>query len=420
MHGRLAPRIFSAVQKHYSIYFPLAPIYPSRCLRSVGHASHPEVRRAPAIDKRQIMTSAPKLFHIRSESELNRQKNFDQHVFNLSLALTRNRVNDTTELRCTVLDVDGSVKSPDTRLTKAEIVAQYAIDGRDLRNVDLVSEGIPHFVVRPSTIFISIFTLRILVQCDRVLMFRLDAETPGVELQDVFVHDLQSRLRASPVVGSPTALPYELRVVDAALASVTAMLEAEHSLIRTEVERHLRDSKDEDIVHSSMRHLLDNGKRLLTIEKRARQVRSAVQEVLNNDEDLAAMYLSDTRRGKPHAIADHQEVEYLLEAYYKNADAIAESSNALIGDVNRTADAIQSFLDVRRNQIMLFEAQLEIWMLGFAVSTFVAGLFGMNVINYFEESSSAFAVLVGGCVMGTVALSRYGMWKLKKFRRLHL
>ncbi|KAJ5577892.1 Magnesium transporter MRS2/LPE10 [Penicillium hispanicum] len=374
----------------------------------------------PGINKRGTMTSAHKSFHIRSESESNHQKKFDQHVFNLSLALSRSRVNDTTELRCTVLDADGAVKSSETRLTKAEVAAQYAINGRDLRNVDLVSEGISHVVVRPSTIFISIFTLRILIQADRVLLFHLDSETPGIQLQDVFLHDLQSRLPAGCIPGAQADLPYELRVVDAALASVTAILEAEHSLIRTEVEQHLRDSKDDDIVRTSLRGLLDNGKRLVTIEQRARQVRSALQELLNNDEDLAAMYLSDTRQGKPHAIEDHQEVEYLLEAYYKNADAIAESSSVLIRDVNRTADVIQSVLDVRRNQIMLFEAQLEVWMLGFAVSTFVAGLFGMNVINYFEESASAFAILVGVCMVGTVVLSRYGMWKLKKFRKLQL
>lgn len=217
-----------------------------------------------------------------------------------------------------------------------------------------------------------------------------------------------------------SSLPFELRVLDAALASVTAMLESEHLLIRREVEKHLRESKQEDGVHSALHELLENGKRLETIEQRARQVRSALQEVLNNDEDLAAMYLTDREAGKPHAIADHQEVEYLLEAYYKNADAIAESAHALVGDVNRTARVIQSMLDVRRNQIMVFEAQLEVWMLGFAVSTFVAGLFGMNVVNYLEDSATAFAFLASASAMGTVLISRYGMRRLGAVRKMQL
>jgi hypothetical protein len=42
-----------------------------------------------------------------------------------------------------------------------------------------------------------------------------------------------------------------------------------------------------------------------------------------------------------------------------------------LGDVNRTTDTAQSILDVRRNQIMIFEAELDICMLGFAVLTFI-------------------------------------------------
>ena len=58
---------------------------------------------------------------------------------------------------------------------------------------------------------------------------------------------------------------------------------------------------------------------------------------------------------------------------------------------------------------MIFEAHLEICMLGFAVSTFVVGLFGKNVINYIEESAYAFAVLIGASVMGTTRISRWAV-----------
>ncbi|KAJ5628227.1 Magnesium transporter MRS2/LPE10 [Penicillium lividum] len=329
-------------------------------------------------------------------------------------------MNDSTELKCALFNANGSTAFKETRLTKAEVAQKYGIDGRDLRNADLVSEGIPHILVRPSAIFISIFTLRLLIQCDGALLFLLESETDGVKMQDVFEHNLQSRVRTEMGLGSPPSLPFELRVVDAALASVTAILEAEHLILRGEVERRLQDSKQEDIVHMALRELLEHGKKLVTIEQRARQVRSALQELLNNDDDLATMYLTDRQAGQPHAIEDHQEVEYLLEAYYKNADAIAESSSALVDEVNRTARAIQSILDVRRNQIMIFEAHIEIWMLGFAVSTFVAGLIGMNVVNYMEHSPHAIIWLASGCVIATLLISRIGMWKLRKVRKMQL
>ncbi|KAJ5337251.1 hypothetical protein MYU51_008493 [Penicillium brevicompactum] len=371
-----------------------------------------------SIPRRSIITAPNKSLHVMSETEMSQEVSFNQKVFDLSLALSRSRMNDATELRCMLLNVDGSVKYSDMRGTKATVAKQYGLDGRDLRNVDLVSEGIPHILVRPSTIFISMFNLRLLVRSDGVLLFNLPIEDTDIKIQDVFLNDLQHRLQHTSGTGVLTQLPFELRVVDAALASVIAVLEAEHVLIRGEVEESLRDSTREDIVHSVLRGLQDHGKRLVAIEQRARQVRSALQELLGNDQDMATMYLSDYQSGRPHTVEDHQGVEYLIEAYYKNTDAIAESASALLGDVNRTTDTIQSILDVRRNQIMIFEAQLEICMLGFAVSTFVAGLFGMNVVNDFEESTSAFAVLVGACVVGTAMIARYGMWKLNKFRKL--
>ncbi|KAJ5151372.1 uncharacterized protein N7482_010624 [Penicillium canariense] len=387
-------------------------------------------RNHNAISKRTISFAArpggidipAKALNVTQHPRWNHEKPSAQDILDLSLTLSHGRMNGTTELTCTIFDATGAIETPETRLTKADIAQQYGVDGRDLRTADLVSEGVPHFVIRPSTIFLSLFSLRLLVQSDRVLLIRTGSKDsePRAFLEEIFVTDLQSKLRGNQESGFPVYLPYELRVFEAALASVTAHLEAEHSLVCKEIDDSLQDLQSEDIASAGPRTLLENGKKLIDIEQRARQLRTALQELLSNDEDLAAMYLSDQRAGKPHAIEDHQEVEYLLEAYYKSHDAIIESARALMIQVHRTQDAFQWTLDVRRNQIMVFEAQLEICMVGFAVSTFVAGLYGMNVINYLEDSPYAFACLVSGCAMGTLLFVRFGMLTLRKFRRIQL
>ncbi|KAJ5490658.1 Magnesium transporter MRS2/LPE10 [Penicillium expansum] len=378
----------------------------------------PKIQNIPSYGRREIITLPNKSHHVIQEPDMKKEATFNQKVFNLSLALSQSRINDATELRCMVLDLDGSIKESETRGTRDDLAKEWGLDGRDLRNVDLVSEGTPHLLVRPSVIFISMFTLRLLVRAHGVLLFLLPIDDCHVKVQDVFMTNLQSRLQPGPGSGLLAKLPFELRVVDAALASVIATLEAEHIFIRREVEDSLRDSTREDVVYSVLRGLQDHRKRLVAIQQRARQFRLALREILENDEDMATMFLTDRQAGQPHGVEDHLEVEYLLEAYYKNTDAIAESASALLGDLERTTETIQSILDVRRNQILVFEAQLEICMLGFAVSTFVAGLFGMNVANFFEESTSAFVILVGACVIGTVTIAKYGLWKLNKFRKL--
>ncbi|KAJ5090989.1 Magnesium transporter MRS2/LPE10 [Penicillium argentinense] len=149
----------------------------------------------------------------------------------------------------------------------------------------------------------------------------------------------------------------------------------------------------EDSVHSALRRLQDYGKRFVGTEQQARQVRSSLQEVLINDEDMAMI----------------------------NADVIAEWASSLLGEDNHMVDTIQSVFDIRNNEIMtLKRAQLKTWMLGFAVSTFVTGLFGINVIISFEESYPAFAQLASGCTVETIGVARVGMRKLAKFRRSQL
>lgn len=374
------------------------------------------------VNKRGVNTSTPQPLHTIPTNEVKRDDSFNHEVFNLSLALSRSRLNESTEIQCMLFHADSSLEPSRQNMTKARIAKDYDLDARDLRNIDLVSTGLPHILVRPDTIFASLFSLRLLIKSNKMLLVLLESEDNHVRIHDVLLKDLHTRLQTPQglAVGLSGQLSFEHRVLDAALAAVIATLEAESVLIRRDVERSLSDSQKEDSVHTALRRLRRQGKRLVNTEQRARQVRSALQEILSNDEDMAMMYLTDRRAGHAHLSADHQEVEYLLEAYNKNVDAIAESANSLIGDVNRTIDTIQSVLDIRRNEIMIFEAQLEIWMLGFAVSTFVAGLFGMNVINSFEESIPAFTVLVSGCMLGTILIARYGMRRLKKFRRPQL
>ncbi|KUM57730.1 hypothetical protein ACN42_g9441 [Penicillium freii] len=378
----------------------------------------PDIPNIPSHGRRGIITLPNKSHHVIQEPDMKKEASFNQNVFKLSLALSQSRINDATELRCMILGLDGSIRESEIRGTRDDLATQWGLDARDLRNVDLVSEGIPHLLVRPSVIFISMFTLRLLVRADGVLLFLLPIEDSHVKVQDVFMTDLQSRLQHDLGSGVLAKLPFELRVVDAALASVIATLEAEHILIRREVQDSLRDSTREDVVYSVLRRLQDHRKRLVGIQQRARQFRSALREILENDEDMATMFLTDRQSGQPHEVEDHFAVEYLLEAYYKSTDAIAESASALLGNLERTTETIQSILAVRRNQILVFEAQLEICMLGFAVPTFVAGLFGMNVVNFFEVSTSAFVILVGACVIGTVTIAKYGLWKLNTFRKL--
>ncbi|VUC26037.1 unnamed protein product [Clonostachys rosea] len=253
-------------------------------------------------------------------------------LYELSLGLSRTRINGNTEIQCTIYDMNGE-ETPAQKMTKYDIVKSFGFSGRDLRTFDLPSGGFPHILIREQTILIHIFDLRLLIQADRVFLINIE-ETIGNETDNasrVFRHDLKSKLLGSRGSGVSIRLPYELRVVEAALASVTATLEAQYLLVKKEVSETLASlEKEEHPLNSELKTLLDLVRTLVDIEKRGKQVREAIQEVLNEDQDMADMHLSDKKNGLPHKAADHQDVEYLFEAYYKASDGVVQEAGSLI------------------------------------------------------------------------------------------
>lgn len=336
-------------------------------------------------------------------------------------------MNGNAEIKHTLYDARSASVSTKT-LTKLAIANQYCISTRDLRSIDLPSIGFPHILVREQTILIYMFSLRLLVQTDQVLMFHVEGSLDYEQANQwrVFNHDIEGKLRGNYGSGVAVSLPFELRVLEAALASTISTIEAEYLLAKEQISEALRQldlqmsGDEESLIHSELRVLLDLVQVLSGIEQRARHVRNAIQEVLNDDEDMAAMHLTDKRAGKPHAPEDHQEVEYLLEAYYKTSDAVVQKAESLLGKVQRKEESIQSILNVRRNQIMVLETKIEIAMLGMASATLVAGFYGMNLMNYFEQSPWAFGIVTSICFVLMAVISRFGLRQLRQIQRVQI
>lgn len=150
------------------------------------------------------------------------------------------------------------------------------------------------------------------------------------------MYDLEGKLRQRQAPGSG-ALPYELRALESVLISVTSGLESEFEGVRDPVVRVLR-ALEEDIDRDKLRHLLVYSKKLGSFEQKARLVRDAIDDLLEADDDLAAMYLSDRAHGKVRAENDHQEVEMLLESYHKICDEIVQASGNLVTAIRNTEE----------------------------------------------------------------------------------
>lgn len=301
---------------------------------------------------------------------------------------------------------------------KSELIAKYGLLPRDLRKID--SAVLPHILVRPTAILINLLHLRVLIQSDRVLVFDAFGSTDSYT-QSLFMYDLEGKLRqkADPRNGS-TYLPYEFRALEAVLISVTSGLEAEFALVRDPVVHILREL-EEDIDRDKLRHLLIHSKKLGTFEQKARLVRDAIDDLLEADDDLAAMYLTEHKTSnKSRPEHDHQEVEMLLESYHKICDEIVEISGNLINNIRNTEEVVKAILDANRNQLMLLEIKFSVGTLGLAGGTLIAGLYGMNLNNFIEETDWGFASVSVVCFALSAVICVYGMRKLRKVQKVRM
>lgn len=217
------------------------------------------------------------------------------------------------------------------------IFVKYGLLPRDLRKID--SSTLPHILIRPSAILINLLHLRVLIKADRVLVFDAYGSTDSY-MQSLFIYDLEGKLRQRPTQGASQPnqfLPYEFRALEAVLISVTSGLEEEFNGVRDPVVRVLR-ALEEDIDRDKLRHLLIYSKKLGTFEQKARLVRDAIDDLLEADDDLAAMYLSERSTGKEREEDDHQEVEMLLESYHKVCDEIVQASGNLVTNIRNTEE----------------------------------------------------------------------------------
>ncbi|KAJ0424318.1 hypothetical protein BJY00DRAFT_276432 [Aspergillus carlsbadensis] len=335
---------------------------------------------------------------------------------NLSLARAlAAKASNELRLRCTEFDLNGNVTLVNGEFKKSELIAKYGLLPRDLRKID--SSTLPHIFVRPSTILINLLHLRVLIKADRVLVFDAYGSTDSY-MQSLFVYDLEGKLRQKQAQGAG-ALPYEFRALEAVLISVTTGLEEEFNGVREPVVRVLR-ALEEDIDRDKLRHLLIYSKKLGTFEQKARLVRDAIDDLLEADDDLASMYLSERSKGVHREDQDHQEVEMLLESYHKVCDEIVQASGNLVTSIRNTEEVVKAILDANRNSLMLLDLKVSIGTLGLATGTLFSALYGMNLKNFIEESDLGFGAVSITCFAISALVCVYGLAKLRKLQRVRM
>ena len=81
---------------------------------------------------------------------------------------------------------------------------------------------------------------------------------------------------------------------------------------------------------------------------------------------------------------------------------------------------MRAILDANRNALMLLDLKFSVGTLGLAMGTFIAGLYGMNLENFIEETTWGFGGVTGASILFSLIVCWYGLGKLRKVQRIKM
>ncbi|MQL79391.1 hypothetical protein Taro_011843 [Colocasia esculenta] len=241
--------------------------------------------------------------------------------------------------------------------------------------------------------------------------------------------------------GGTKALPFEFRALEVCLDSACRCLESETLALEQEAYPAL-DELTSKISTLNLERVRLIKNRLVTISGRVQKVRDELEHLLDDDMDMAEMYLTDKLVNQPVGESsrvdlenedsdldvgrdeasrnetesnggsltgfkpDIEELEMLLEAYFVQIDATLNKLSALREYVDDTEDYINIMLDDKQNQLLEMGVMLSTATLVFSAGIVVVGIFGMNIgISLYDESTphskfweTTFGT-IGGCAV---------------------
>ncbi|KAJ6366221.1 hypothetical protein OIU77_002743 [Salix suchowensis] len=210
------------------------------------------------------------------------------------------------------------------------------------------------------------------------------------------------------VAAGPKALPFEFKALEACLESACRCLESE---VRDELENLLDD--DNDMAEMYLTEKVADAPAVDQI--------SIIEEVDDGESEADDESVYDPKAGGYSEIntnVDIEELEMLLEAYFAQIDGILQKLSGMSEYVDDTEDFINIMLDDKQNQLLQMGVILSATNMILNAGIAVVGFFGMNIhVALFDGKPIQFWETVigtcGGCIALFLVLLGWG--KKKKY-----
>uniref|UniRef100_A0A8D0EWG7 Magnesium transporter n=1 Tax=Strix occidentalis caurina TaxID=311401 RepID=A0A8D0EWG7_STROC len=297
---------------------------------------------------------------------------------------------------------------------KTELYQELGLQARDLRFQHLMS-----IATRNNRIIVRMEFLKAVITPE----FLLILDYRNLNLEHWLFNELASQLAGEGQLVT-YSLPFEFRAIEAILQYRISKLQGRLNTLQPQILETLEalvDPKLLSVDRSKLHILLQNGKSLSELETDLKVFKETILEILDEEELIEELCLSkwtdpqvfeESASGIDHA----EEMELLLENYYRQAEDLANEARELRVLIDDSESIIFINLDSHRNVMMRLNLQLTMGTFSLSLFGLIGVAFGMNLESSLEEDPRIFWLVTGIMFLGSGLIWR----RLLSFLGRHL
>ncbi|KAF3338533.1 magnesium transporter MRS2-1-like isoform X1 [Carex littledalei] len=355
-------------------------------------------------------------------------------------------------------------------LDKVTLMRRCDLPARDLRLLDPLFLYPSTILGREKAIVVNLEKIRCIITADELLVSvqSLNGNAGGGEEWE-YAEEVQRRHASRS-----DDLPFEFVALEVALETTSAYLDAQATDLEIEAYP-LLDELTSKISTLNLERVRRLKSKLVALTRRVQKVRDEIEQLMDDDGDMAELYLTEKRHsiesfytehgtlggpgmsasaptspfGSPTSTSaglkklernfslarssrhgssrsvetekrDIEEIEMLLEAYFVVVDNTLNKLMSLKEYIDDTEDFINIKLDNVRNQLIQFELLLTTATFIVAIFGVIAGIFGMNFEISLFDVPEAFNWVLGISGMAGIIIFSGFFWCFKRRRLIPL
>lgn len=295
---------------------------------------------------------------------------------------------------------DGTVQQAD--ISKRVLSSKFEMHSRDLRPVFLLRQ-LYTVSVRGKGVIINLGEVKMCVGEQEAFFFPMASERRERSFSDRIAEKIQNKQQEDHHI------PFEFLILEVGFEFVLQSVLSHFESFESRLEK-LLTKISEQPSQKNFEKLLALKKELLHLEKSVQELQGAINEILDDEEEISALLLS----GNSVDNFEEDDVESILENILEQIIELSHKVNQKKENIDDTQEIVTLKMATIRNTIIQLDLLASFGTAILAFGTLVTGFYGMNLKNGFEVSPFAFLVVVCGVIFISLITSFFFFRFLKK------